>query len=373
VDGEPGVLAALQSACSHDGYATEGASNVAEAVEHLQTSSFDVIVGDVELPGCAGNQFLRTVRERDLDVPVILMTRTPSVENATEALENGAFRYLARPLVPTMLKELLERAVKLHDVARMKREHIRLHGDDGKWHGDRTGLDVRFEKGLEGLWIAFQPIVAWGAQRIYGYEALVRTTEPTMKSPLTFFNAAERLGRERELSRTIRARAADVTPPDGARVFVNLHASDLGDEELYSPQSPLTRVAERVVLEITERMSLDHVDDLDARIRRLRSLGFRVAVDDLGAGYSGLSSFAQLEPDVAKLDMSLIRDVHAKPKKQSIVRSLQRLCVELGILLVAEGVESRDERDTLISLGCDLFQGYLLAKPGPAFPSPDWT
>jgi EAL domain-containing protein (putative c-di-GMP-specific phosphodiesterase class I) len=244
---------------------------------------------------------------------------------------------------------------------------------EGPSSAEANSVDHRFGKALEGLWIAFQPIVAWGDRRIYGYEALVRTTEPTMKSPLAFFDAAEKLGRERELSRAIRARAAAVAPPDGARLFVNLHASDLGDEELYSPLSPLTRVADRVVLEITERMSLDHVDDLDARITKLRTLGFRVAVDDLGAGYAGLSSFAQLEPDVAKVDMSLIRDVHAKPKKQSIVRSLQRLCVELGILLVAEGVESREERDTLISLGCDLFQGYLLAKPGPAFPTPDWT
>jgi EAL domain-containing protein (putative c-di-GMP-specific phosphodiesterase class I) len=245
--------------------------------------------------------------------------------------------------------------------------------DSGEWRVERSGLEARFGNGLAGLWIAFQPIVAWGDRRTYGYEALLRTTEPTMKSPLAFFEAAEQLGRERELSRVIRARAAMVAPPDGASLFVNLHASDLGDDELYSTDSPLTKIADRVVLEITERMSLDNVDDLDARIARLRRLGYRVAVDDLGAGYAGLSSFAQLEPDVAKIDMSLIRDVHAKPKKQSIVRSLQRLCVELGIMLVAEGVETREERDTLIGLGCDLFQGYLLAKPGPGFPIPDWT
>jgi EAL domain-containing protein (putative c-di-GMP-specific phosphodiesterase class I) len=247
------------------------------------------------------------------------------------------------------------------------------HAESREWRVERSGLEDRFGKALAGLWIAFQPIVAWGDRRTYGYEALLRTTEMTMKSPLAFFEAAERLGRERELSRAIRARAATVLPSDGARLFVNLHASDLSDEELYAADSPLTRIADRVVLEITERMSLDHVDDLDAKISRLRGLGYKVAVDDLGAGYAGLSSFAQLEPDVAKIDMSLIRDVNVKPRKQSIVRSLQRLCVELGIELVAEGVETREERDTLIGLGCDLFQGYLLAKPGPAFPQANWT
>jgi EAL domain-containing protein (putative c-di-GMP-specific phosphodiesterase class I) len=194
-----------------------------------------------------------------------------------------------------------------------------------------------------------------------------------MRNPLAFFDAAERLGRARDVGRIIRARAAASPPPGEARLFVNLHSSDLSDDDLYCSDSPLARIADRVVLEITERMSLEGMEDLDERVARLRSLGYRIAVDDLGAGYAGLSSFAQLEPEVVKLDMSLIRDVHLKTKKQSIVRSLQKLSDELDIELVAEGVETRAERDTLTALGCDLFQGYLFAKPGRPFPPVDMT
>jgi EAL domain-containing protein (putative c-di-GMP-specific phosphodiesterase class I)/CheY-like chemotaxis protein len=373
VDDDPAVLHMLDTACKRFGFATETAKDGREAIERVQGASFDVIISDIQMPGLSGIEFLRAVRERDLDVPVILMTGAPSVETASAAAEHGAFRYLAKPVVVSVLKEVLERAARLHDVARLKREALALQEDNGKWHGDRTGLEVRFGKAIDGLWVAFQPIIAWGERRVYGYEALVRTQEESMRNPLTFFDAAERLGRERELGRIIRARAAASAPPEGARLFVNLHPADLGDEELYSPTAPLAKLADKVVLEITERMSLDGVEDLDARIARLRALGYKVAVDDLGAGYAGLSSFTQLEPDVAKLDMSLIRDVHLKPKKQSIVRSLQRLCDELEIELVAEGVETREERDVLTSLGCDLFQGYLFAKPGPAFPVPDLT
>jgi len=117
---------------------------------------------------------------------------------------------------------------------------------------------------------------------------------------------------------------------------------------------------------------LDHVTDLRSRIATLRELGFRIAVDDLGAGYAGLSTFALLEPEYVKLDMSLIRGIDVKVTQQKIVRSLTSLCREMGIRVVAEGVETTSERDTLIDLDCDLLQGFLFAKPGKPFPEVKW-
>jgi len=97
-------------------------------------------------------------------------------------------------------------------------------------------------------------------------------------------------------------------------------------------------------------------------------LGFQIALDDLGSGYAGLTSFTLLEPEFVKLDMSLVRDVHFSPTKQKIIRSMVRLCKDLGRQIIAEGVESLAERDQLIELGCDLLQGYLFARPGRPFP-----
>jgi EAL domain-containing protein (putative c-di-GMP-specific phosphodiesterase class I) len=123
-----------------------------------------------------------------------------------------------------------------------------------------------------------------------------------------------------------------------------------------------------VVFEITERATLDSISDLPRRMARLRSLGYRIALDDLGAGYSGLSSFTQLEPDVVKVDMSLIRGIEGSAMKQKLVGSVVTLCAELGILIIAEGIETPGERDALVTLGGDLCQGYLFARPGPGFP-----
>jgi EAL domain-containing protein (putative c-di-GMP-specific phosphodiesterase class I) len=100
----------------------------------------------------------------------------------------------------------------------------------------------------------------------------------------------------------------------------------------------------------------------------LRRLGYRVAVDDLGAGYAGVASFGQLQPDVVKLDMALVRSIESSATKASIVRSMISVCrEELGTEVVCEGVETAAERDVLHDLGARLLQGYLFAKPARGF------
>ncbi len=153
---------------------------------------------------------------------------------------------------------------------------------------------------------------------------------------------------------------------------MNLHPRDLVDTDLLDRNSALASIADKVVLEITERVSLGDIHNVRATVARLRERGFRIAVDDLGAGYAGLSSFALLEPEIVKLDMSLVRDIDQSPVKQKLVRSMTALCRDVGILIVAEGIETVAERDTLLEIGCDLMQGYLIARPGRAFPEPRW-
>ena len=203
----------------------------------------------------------------------------------------------------------------------------------------------------------------------------MRTNEPSLPNPGVVLDTAERLGRQNELGRKVRATATAPVKadPSSGVLFVNLLPTDLMDDQLMSPDAPLTTIADRVILEITERSSLEQVSNVRERVAILRSLGFRIAIDDLGAGYAGLTSFAQLEPDIVKLDMSLVRDVHRTPTKRKLIGSMIELCRDMRILVVGEGVENTDERDALVDLGCDLVQGYLLSKPGPAFPSFRWA
>ncbi|MCC6897843.1 MAG: EAL domain-containing protein, partial [Polyangiaceae bacterium] len=208
----------------------------------------------------------------------------------------------------------------------------------------------------------------------FGHEALLRSREQSLPHPGAVIDAAERLDALDVLGRAIRARAAEPVVDSSAcgLLFVNLHGRDLVAPTLTSDDAPLSRIADRVVLEITERAALDEVGDVRSKIARLREMGFRIAVDDLGAGYAGLTSFAQLEPEVVKLDMSLIRGIDQSPTKQKVVRSMTALSRDMGMLVVAEGVETVRECETLLEIGCDLLQGFLFARPSPPFPGIAW-
>lgn len=370
VDDDVEVRRSLVRSLSAAGHNVRDVSNGQDAARLVETEHFDVVVSDVRMPDLDGMQLLRKVRERDLDVPVILITGAPEVDTAAEAVRYGAFRYLTKPVPSSELVDLVERAVAMYQMARMRREALHLVGGDARAGGDRAGLEATFARALDSLWLAYQPIVNAADRTLFGYEALLRSGEPQLAGPLAIIDAATKLGCLYDLARKIRARAAAEiqAAPGGSMLLVNLHPRDLTDDSLYDASSPLSALAPRVVLEITERASLDEVPDLPDRVAQLRQMGYRIAVDDLGAGYSGLSSFAQLEPEIVKLDMTLVRDVHRSRTKSKLIRSIAAVCRDLEIRLVAEGIESKDELDLLVTLGCDLLQGYFLAKPGPAFP-----
>jgi len=369
VDDEPAVLRSTARALRARGYGVVTADNGPAAVAAIHAGGVDVILSDIGMPQMDGIQLLREVRGHDLTVPVVLMTGVPAVQTAVQALEYGAFHYLTKPVSTDALAQVIERAARMHRMARIQRQAAELLGHGSALGADRAGLEASFERAMASLWIAYHPIVSWSQRRVFGYEALLRSNEASLPHPGAVLDAAERLDCLDLLGRTIRDRAAEpmAARADGT-LFVNLHVTDLLDPVLVAPDAPLSRIASRVVLEITERSSLDTVKDARSRVAQLREMGFRIAVDDLGAGYAGLTSFALLEPEIVKLDMSLVRDVHCTPTKQKIIRSMVRLCKDMGILVVAEGVETSDERDALVELGCDLLQGFLFAKPGRAFP-----
>lgn len=374
VDDEPQVVRLVARTLTLEGYEVCSATDGHRATELLAEATFDAVVSDIDMPKMSGLDLLQAVRQCDLDVPVILMTGSPNLKTAVKAVTLGALEYLTKPIDLTELKSVLKRAVRLNQVARIKREALVLVSQGGLGVADRVGLETSFERALDSLWMAYQPIVSAVDRSLFGYEALLRSDEVALPHPGAILDAAERLGRLDDLGRKIRATASSPVhgaPPESI-FFINLHARDLMDDTLLSPQSPLSAFADRVVLEITERASLDEVKDAREKILELRRMGFRIAIDDLGAGYAGLTSFATLEPEYVKLDMSLVRDVDQNPTKEKLIRSMTSLCKELGIAVVAEGVETIPERDALVELGCDLLQGYLLAKPATAFPGFIW-
>ena len=234
-------------------------------------------------------------------------------------------------------------------------------------------LEEKLHRCLATLTMHFQPIVHAKTRVRFGYEALLRSGDKSLPHPGAILDAAERLERIPLLGRAVRTHTAKViadAPPERGLFFINLHLLDLFDKQLTSAFSPLSKVSSRVVLEITERTSLEGQIDLRYRVAELRELGFRIAIDDLGGGHARMGTFTPVDTDFVKLDMSLVRDVDKQPMKQRLIASITQMCREQKILVIGEGVETEAEAKVLVELGCDLLQGYLLARPAPPFGDP---
>src|SRR5215467_1339009 len=231
VDDEPVAARSYARALGAAGYHVAVAHDGREAAALANGQAFDVIVSDIAMPDMDGLALLRTIRQADLDVPMIFMTGSPALESAVQAIEYGAFRYLLKPVAPAALLDVVERGVRVHRLARVRREAAMVRELDGKPIGDRAGLEARFAAAIAKLWVAAQPIVSWSGRKVFAYETLLRTDEPTLRSPVDFFDAAERLGRAPELGRIIRTRLAKIMreSPPPEPLFVNLHPSDLED------------------------------------------------------------------------------------------------------------------------------------------------
>jgi EAL domain-containing protein (putative c-di-GMP-specific phosphodiesterase class I) len=363
VDDEAAVQRMLERILSHAGHEVRTAGSSEEALHRIDAEPFDMVLTDLQMPGGSGLDLLRAVRARALDLPVVFLTGQPSVASAAGAVEHGAFRYLLKPISSDELMRAVRDALHARSLVRAA---------DPMRH--RRELDRSFQSALESLWIAFQPILSSDLRQTYGFEALMRSREPSLPSPGAILDAAEKLGSLHVLGRTVRRRAAAAIDSASRALtfFVNVHPVDLADADFFDPEAPLSKHAQRVVLEITERTTLEGIAELEGRLAKLRALGYRIAVDDLGAGYAGLSYFASLRPDLVKIDMSLVRGIDQDPVKQRVVLALANLGRSMGIEVVGEGVETIAERDMLVRLQCTHLQGFLFAKPDAPFPSASW-
>jgi EAL domain-containing protein (putative c-di-GMP-specific phosphodiesterase class I)/CheY-like chemotaxis protein len=371
VDDDVQLLHAWRRILRAAGFAVEILEDSLALPALLRGETFEAVITDIRMTGLDGFGVLRAVREAAPEVPVVLATGSADLRTAIQAVEAGAFRYLQKPVGSKELAETIGEAVRMHRIARAREEAFRVVGEEAVQARARARLELSevFDRALEQRFMAYQPMCDRRTGEPWAYEALLRTGEPRLARPVDFLGAAEELDRLVDIGRGVRNDVAFALAqvPEGRSLFVNLHPVDLEDDDLYDAAAPLACVASRVVLEITERASLADVPDLASRLARLRALGFRIAVDDLGAGFAGLASFARLRPEVVKIDMSLVRGVESDPVRQKLVDSITHASHDLGILVVAEGIESPAERDVLAALEVDLLQGYLFGRPERAF------
>jgi len=253
------------------------------------------------------------------------------------------------------------------------------HGIERERDEVRHRLSLEFGRVVDAEEIScvYQPIVNLHGFGVFGYELLARGPRRSeLHRPDALFEVARAEARVPELDRICRmtaARGAADLPPDCLR-FINAEPLNL----FFHPDSDVfvrefveaTPVALRAktVVEITENAVIDDFAHMREVVRRLRGSGFRIAIDDAGAGYAGLQTMVEIEPDFIKLDMSLTRGIESSIVKQKLVGTLRDFCRQAFITLVAEGVETRAQLDALLELGIEYGQGFLFAHPGPPHP-----
>ena len=220
------------------------------------------------------------------------------------------------------------------------------------------------------VWTAFQPIVELGSGEVMGWEGLSRGPRGSdLELPVILFGRAARYGVTEELERACRRQAFvdwQVFHRSG-RLFVNTVPATVRDTSFLGRGvldylGPELAPSE-VTLEITERQVIENLNLYREAMHSFTDLGFSFAIDDVGAGYSGLETVAALKPAYLKIDIALVRDVHQKKVSQQVVRAILDMGEALGATVIAEGIQAREEVEALRGLGITWGQGYFYARP----------
>jgi len=264
--------------------------------------------------------------------------------------------------------ETTENADEFHDIALSA---IKIHNE----------LKVALQRNE--LTLFYQPIIDLQNMKIAGFEALMRWKHPTkgMISPGIFIPVAEESGLILELShfalqvacetvlKLDKAANASITCPEPIFVGVNFSVKDFADGDLAGHVKDMLAAQgtrpEQIHLEITESLLMEAPEAAKAQLEKCRAMGLNVSIDDFGSGYSSLSYLHYFPIDTLKIDQSFIRAMTTHPQSLVLVRSIIGLARNLGMKVIAEGIESMKEAAMLKSLGCEFVQGYWFAKPMP--------
>ncbi len=345
------------------------AANAEEAIRLAADEKPHVALVDFHMPG-GGERAVRGIREASPSTHVVAHSGDVAGEAAAAMLSAGAGSYLVKGSAAVDTVAAIQRAARGESilsaevaggVMRELASHLsnnRVEEAAAAAIADRTrrAIDSR------GFFPVFQPVVDLATDRTVAYESLCRfTRSPSLPTP-QWFRDADRVGLRQELELAAAAAAIDRFLAYG------------GSESLAVNASPdvLERVAKlgawlgpRLIVEVTEHAAINDYEAVAEGLSRHRASGVRLAVDDAGAGFASFRHVLELKPDYIKLDASLVRNVDKDRARCALARGLISFGKELGIALVAEGVETPGELRVLRELGVDLVQGYLLGKPGP--------
>jgi EAL domain-containing protein (putative c-di-GMP-specific phosphodiesterase class I)/AmiR/NasT family two-component response regulator len=373
-DDEPALRDAIADLLAHeDGLVLVGeAGDADQAIELAGTRQPDVALVDVSMPAGGGPRAAREIIRVSPDTRVIALSAFEDRPTVLEMLRAGAVGYLVKgtaseDLVLSISKvfdggaslsaEVLDGIV--HELASQLR-HEEIERDQRS--ARRREID-RFLAG-DGLTMVFQPILDLRTREIVGTEALARFHSLPLRPPNEWFAEAveHELGVQLELMAVRNALRALPSLPVSAYLSVNCSHRAAMSVDL---AATIGEHAPRIVLEITEHEAIEDYALLARALEELRERGIRLAIDDAGAGFASLRHTLLLRPDIVKVDISITRGIDSDRAKRALASALISFADEMGMTIVAEGIETAEELETLVALGVPFGQGFYLAEPGP--------
>jgi EAL domain-containing protein (putative c-di-GMP-specific phosphodiesterase class I) len=373
-DDEPALRGALSELLAHEDHVEliGLAADADEAIALAERELPDVALVDVKMPAGGGPRAAREIGRLSPATKVIALSAFEDRPTVLEMLRAGAVGYLVKGTAADEIVGSIRRVAQggtslsaevissiVHELSsQLRREEIEAEAREA-----RRDEIHRFVRG-EGLSMVFQPIVDLEEGSTIGLEALARFRSIPLRPPDEWFAEAVslELGTHLELATIGQALEVLGQLPRGAYLSVNCSHRAAASDDLASLLEP---VADRVVVEITEHEPVNDYDDLFGALARLRAMGVRIAIDDAGAGFASLRHTLQLSPDIIKVDISLTRDIDHDRGRRAMASALISFADEMGMTIVAEGIETEAELKTLRSLGVRYGQGYFLAEPGP--------
>jgi EAL domain-containing protein (putative c-di-GMP-specific phosphodiesterase class I)/CheY-like chemotaxis protein len=362
VDDETMVRRATERLLTHLRHDVRLFDRGSELVEALPDASRapDLILADNDLPGMSGLEVLRRVRTLSPAAARVLYTAHAPGPAVVDAFNHGTVQRCVHksdgiPALEAILRQVLaERKSDGRVTAQAEEDRVRLDLDDLITQRRLTLFVQPLYDATTGAWVAC--------------EALMRSRHPAFKGPMDILDAAHHFDRQLELQRVLAIMSRDIRdqlPPE-VSLFVNVDPGVLRSvKRLDETLSALYPVSRGVVLELTERARLSQEPGWEMVVQRMRDLGFRVALDDVGAGYNSLGAVAAVQPEVIKIDISLISGVHQDARKAELVRILCDYAARYDLLTVAEGIEQAEEAATCQALGVRWLQGFHLGRPMP--------
>jgi EAL domain-containing protein (putative c-di-GMP-specific phosphodiesterase class I)/AmiR/NasT family two-component response regulator len=375
-DDEAPILEAMRQLVSTDLHidVIGTARNAGEAIRLAELHSPDVALLDVRMPGGGGSHAAREIRRRSPETRIVALSASTDPRSVASMVRAGAVGYVGKDQPADEVLRAIHRSVfgrasivvdRLGEVAERLAEqqarHVLRVEEPARVSAGRIEAAIRGEA----LHTVFQPIVDLEDGRILGVEALSRFVTKPRRSPETWFAEAASQGQLARLELAAAEHAFHHLEEIPGDVYVSVNFSPETLREPRLAQALRTIPARRVVIELTERSPIVDYEETRVRLADLRDLGARLAIDDVGSGFSGLAHIVELSPDLLKFDRSLVRGVDADDRKSALVARLTSFAEEVEMEVVAEGIETLAELETLRALGVGTGQGFLLGRPGP--------